>query len=153
MITLAKNNNMKINWGHKLVFFTVLFMVFVVSMVYFMISQKVELVETDYYEKGMNYQKEIDKHMATEGMDHHIEYLASKQSISFTTAIGGNISGKIKFYRPSDSSMDFEDDFTLNNEGHFTYPANKLAKGAWKVTFEWKAGNQLMAAEKEIFIE
>lgn len=144
---------MKLNWGHKLVFFALLFMLFVVSMVYFMINQKIELVETNYYEKGMNYQEEIDKHKATKGMDHQISYLANEHQIRFQTSIGGNISGKMKMYRPSDSSLDFETTFTLDNEGRFVYDVSKLTKGAWRVTFEWNTGNEPMAAESEVFIQ
>ncbi len=51
---------MKINWGTKLAFFAILFMVFVVSMVVVISRQDMPLVEDDYYEKGLNYQKEID---------------------------------------------------------------------------------------------
>ncbi len=142
-----------INWGHKLVFFTVLFMIFIITMVYLMLTQKVDLVEADYYEKGINYQQEMDKYKATKGMDHQITYLASAQQLTFQTAMGGNIQGTIKFYRPSDSKMDFEIPFMLDSEGKFIYSTQNMAKGLWKVIFEWKAGEVSMATVKEIFVE
>ena len=51
---------MKINWGTKLAFFAVLFMGFVVYMVIRISQTDIGLIEEDYYEKGINYQKEID---------------------------------------------------------------------------------------------
>jgi hypothetical protein len=49
---------MKLNWGHKLVFFTILFMLFIITMVVAISRQKVDLVDTNYYEKGIQYQDE-----------------------------------------------------------------------------------------------
>ena len=49
---------MKINWGTKLVFFALLFMTFIVTMVVIISRQDVPLVEEGYYEKGIRYQDE-----------------------------------------------------------------------------------------------
>ena len=144
---------MKINWGHKLVFFTILFMLFIITMVFLMVTQKVDLVEADYYEKGINYQQELNKHNAVKGMDHQITYLASMHQLTFQTAMGGQVQGTAYFYRPSDSKLDFNIPFTLDNEGKFLYSTQALTKGLWKVTFEWRVGEVNMATAKEIFVE
>ena len=143
----------RLNWGHKLVFFTVLFMLFISTMVFYMYNQHVELVEANYYEKGINYQSEIDKRIAIKGLDQAIKFDSVKNELVFETAMGGNITGVLKFYRPSDSKMDKQIPFTLNEEGRFAYNVSSLAKGPWKFTFEWKVGTQAMAVEKEITLK
>ncbi len=143
----------RLNWGHKLFIFTVLFMILISSMVYYMYNQHVDLVDTDYYEKGIKYQDEIDKYKAIKGLDHSIKFDSIKNELVFETAIGGNISGTLKFYRPSDSKMDKQIPFTLNDEGKFVYNVSTLAKGPWKFTFDWKIGTQPMAAEKELSLK
>jgi hypothetical protein len=100
---------MKINWGTKLAFFAILFMVFVVSMVVVISRQDMPLVEDDYYEKGLNYQKEIDNNA-------NMDSLITMDIVRIGNGpIEGDISlaiekkslGKIEeaelyFYRPSD---------------------------------------------------
>ncbi len=143
---------MKINWGHKLVFFGLSFMFFVAFMVYKISTQKVDLVDDNYYEKGVRYQEEINKFNATEGIERNISFDLNQQLITFKSNIN-SLKGKALFYRPGDVNLDFETDFTLNENGEFTYSTAQLAKGVWKVTFEWTLNGKLMAAEKQFVIE
>jgi hypothetical protein len=143
---------MKINWGHKLVFFGLSFMFFVAFMVYKITTQKVDLVDDNYYEKGVRYQEEINKFNATEGVESNISFDLNQQLITFKSNISG-LKGKALFYRPGDVNLDFETDFVLNENGEFTYSIAQLAKGLWKVTFEWTLNGKLMATEKQFVIE
>lgn len=59
---------MKITWGTKLVAFTILFMCFIIFMIVKMVKQDVALIETDYYEKGENYQATIDESMGADSL-------------------------------------------------------------------------------------
>ena len=59
---------MKITWGTKLVALTVLFMCFIVFMSVKMVKQDVALIETDYYEKGENYQATIDENKGADSL-------------------------------------------------------------------------------------
>lgn len=143
---------MKINWGHKLTFFAGLFMLFVVFMVYRISTQKVDLVDKDYYERGVKYQSEINKFAAASTVTHSINFDLQQQLISFM-ADNPSIKGTVYFYRASDAAMDFEKPFALSSDGVFTYSTAQLAKGIWKVTFEWTLDGKLMAAEKQIVLE
>ena len=149
----VKKTKFRLNWGHKLLIFGLMFMLFISSMVYYMYNQHVELVESDYYEKGIKYQDIIDKRIATKGLDNAIKIDSVKNELIFETAMGGNVSGTLKFYRPSDSKMDKQIPFTLNEEGKFVYNISSLAKGPWKFTFEWNVGKQPMQVEKEFTLK
>ncbi len=143
---------MKINWGHKLVFFMVLFMVFIVVMVYKIGSQQVDLVDKNYYEKGIQYQEEINKFNASDSIQYQIVFNKEQKEISFVTNVS-NLEGTVYFYRPSDAKLDFNIPFKLNERGEFSYSLSDLKSGTWKVTFEWKLKGELMAAERYIVIE
>lgn len=143
---------MKINWGHKLVFFGLSFMLFISLMVYKIITQKVDLVDDNYYEKGVRYQEEINKFNATPGVESEVSFDLNKQLIIFKSN-APCLSGKILFYRPSDVNLDFETTFVLNGLGEYTYATTLLKKGVWKVTFEWTLNGKLMAAEKQFVIK
>lgn len=143
---------MKINWGHKLVFFGLSFMFFVAFMVYKISVQKVDLVDDNYYEKGVRYQEEINKFNTTEGVESTIGFNLNQQLITFKSNTPG-LTGKALFYRPSDVNLDFETNFALGENGEFTYSTAQLAKGLWKVTFEWTLNGKLMATEKQFVIE
>ena len=62
---------MKINWGHKLVFFMVVFMLFIVVLIYHISRQQVDLVDKNYYEKGIT-------HISHHGSDHYYFLLFGK---------------------------------------------------------------------------
>ena len=143
---------MKINWGHKLVFFGLSFMLFISFMVYKISMQKVDLVDDNYYEKGVRYQEEINKFNATPGVESEVSFDLNKQLITFKSNAPG-LSGKVLFYRPSDVNLDFETTFAVNELGEYTYVTTPLKKGVWKVTFEWTLNGKLMAAEKQFVIE
>ncbi|MFN5024658.1 MAG: FixH family protein [Bacteroidota bacterium] len=144
---------MKLNWGHKLVVFMIIFMLFITILVVVMSRQHVSLVETNYYERGMNYENELRKHEKTKGLIHTLEYNAAKAQIVFTSAIGGNISGTAKFYRPNDSDQDFDKPFTLNEYGACTLSTVGMQRGIWRLTMEWQLHTDTMATTKDFYIQ
>lgn len=143
---------MKINWGHKLVFFMVVFMLFIVVLIYNISRQQVDLVDKNYYEKGIEYQQEINKFNASDSIRHEIGFDLQKRELSFVTNIP-NLEGNIYFYKASDAKLDFEVPFHTNETGVFVYNTSALKPGTWKVTFEWKLAGKLMAAEKQLVVE
>lgn len=142
---------MKLNWGHKLVFFAVLFMLFIVFMVYQISIQKVDLVDKNYYEKGVRYQEEINKYQTASLVQPKIEFNAVEHLITFKADTA--LHGMLYFYRPGDEKMDFEKTFVLNADNQFVYNTSSMPKGNWRVIFEWTYQDKLMASEKQLILE
>lgn len=130
----------------------VLFMLFIVVLIYNISKQQIDLVDKNYYEKGIQYQEEIDKFNASDSIKHEILFDLSKQQLSFVTNIP-QLDGQLYFYKASDAKLDFAVPFITDEQGVFNYNTAALKKGPWKVTFEWKLGGKLMAAEKQLVIE
>jgi hypothetical protein len=147
---------MKINWGTKLAFFAILFMVFVVSMVVVISRQDMPLVEDDYYEKGLNYQKEIDNNA-------NMDSLITMDIVRIGNGpIEGDISlaiekkslGKIEeaelyFYRPSDPNLDHHKKFSLLPESRMVLPLKDLAAGKWQIELTWMDAGKKYEIKKE----
>jgi hypothetical protein len=145
---------MKISWGTKLGFFAALFMIFVVSMVVVISRQDVPLVEENYYEKGINYQKEIDNNAMVDSTI-GIAYLkegeyANNPVVQISKGSGGNIKdAELYFYRPSNPELDKKFTLTLNSGKVEMFDVKDFQQGKWKVSFSWKEGDKQFKVEKE----
>lgn len=130
---------MKINWGGKLLIIALMFMLFVISMVVVISRQDMPLVEQDYYERGLNYQKEIDNHA---NIDTSVKVNLVATNLELTTS--NTLSGvKVKFYRPSNPDLDKNFVTNLMAGKKEVYDLSGLDAGKWILSVVW------MKADKE----
>lgn len=144
---------MKIHWGHKLVFFAVSFMLFILGMVWYISRESVELVAENYYEKGINYQQEIDKFSAREGNDFSFNYDSNAQLILVHFFTLKSTAVKINFYRASDSKKDRSFESAIDAAGNLNLDASLFDKGLWKLTCEWTEQGKEVAFTKEFYVQ
>lgn len=147
---------MKINWGTKLGFFAILFMIFVVSMVVVISRQDMPLVDENYYEKGLNYQKEIDNNA---NMDSLITMSIIKNgngadveefSLLIEKKSPGTIEGaELYYYRPSDPKLDQHQKLTLLTDARMMLPLKDLSPGKWQIKLSWTEGDKVFEIKKE----
>jgi hypothetical protein len=130
---------MKVNWGGKLLLIALMFMLFVVSMVVVISRQDMPLVEQDYYERSLNYQKEIDNH-ANIDTSVQVNLVSTNLEVSSSTYLSGV---KVKFYRPSNPELDkiFVIDILAGKKE--VYDLSHLYSGKWVLSVVW------MNADKE----
>lgn len=142
-----------INWGHKLVFFTILFMLFIITLVYRISAQKIDLVDQDYYERGVMYQQDINKYKASGEVPHEVSFQTVQQTLDFNVSGLERFGGTLILYRADDAALDLKVPFQLGEQGDFSYTTKALKKGPWKATFEWTFKGKLMASEKQFVVE
>ena len=106
---------MKIKWnfGTGIVIFLIVFMAFMLTMVYKCGQVKTELVSADYYDKEINYQKQIDRTNNASKLKENISLIFNKASSVFIINYPGEIkpneiSGEINFYKPDNQYADFK---------------------------------------------
>ena len=114
-----------------------------------MIKQNVELVESDYYEKGIKYQTVIDQSKESYKLiAMEIDSSNGKAlSIAVLDSSIKTLTGDLFFYRPSDKSKDFTTAVSISFGQAFQFPLSTFDKGVWKVTLIWedtKGKHQLM---------
>ena len=130
----------------------VVFMLFIIVLVYKISAQKIDLVDENYYERGILYQNDINKYAASEEVVRELSYNNASRLLLLRCNEQMKFAGTLTLYRPNDASMDITLPFKLDSLGCFTYETSRLKKGIWKATFEWTLGGKLMATEKQLMV-
>ena len=134
---------MKINWGTGIVIAFGLFMIFILSFVYKVQSNKEydnELVTEDYYKKEATVQGDIEKQENANALTNKvtIENKAEGIKIQFPADFDySKINGKVSLYRPSSQKLDFEISISLSSP-HLLIPKSNLAGGLWDISVDWE---------------
>ena len=128
------------NWGTGILIVIIIFLIVTISTTVFLMNQKVDLVSSDYYKKGIEHQKQIDKVNRTNALDDKISILPEAGLIRVTFPkdfTKKNYFGDIQFYRPSDSNKDFTLKLNIDSTGQQLIPTKNIEKGYWKVILNW----------------
>jgi hypothetical protein len=142
----------KMNWGTKVVIGMALFMIFIMSMAVKMVISAGEddLVDKDYYEKGLAYDKDYDQQQNAL-RDSVIPSITTDQngiSISFNSPV----KYKIFCQRPSDSRLDRIFEGTAESDSKVFLSRNELKSGPWNLRLEFTAGGKQYLVEREMMM-
>lgn len=131
----------KWNWGTKLAIWIAAFVVFILVLVYTSFNYDVNLVEKDYYPKGLMYQSRIN---AIENASNiGAEFIISQNNENLNILMPDILSdsGTIMFFRPSDISWDRTYKL-LSVEGNtISIPSTDFTNGKYIVKFNWWHNN------------
>lgn len=119
-------------------------------------TQDVNLVSDDYYEKSLSYQQEIDKQNRTKSLNEQVKINFNGEVITILFPLdysNKKIAGEIYFYRPSDPSLDFKIALQISKEGIKTIPVAKFEKGFWRLKLNWTLNGNNYYNERAITIE
>lgn len=131
---------MKLSWGRKLVLGAILFMTFIVSMIVYISKQDVPLVESNYYEVGLDYQHQMQ---LKEGADSLIRIQLNKFDTTnpllqlWFTHPASKQTGMLFLMKPSDKSQDFKIPFEVMAHDTFTFSFAGQSVGEWNVNAVW----------------
>lgn len=141
---------MKMNWGTKLVIGMGLFMAFIITLVVFMMrSGSDDLVDKNYYQKGIEYDKDYTRKNQVQQDQAEPEFsVGDSLKITFKDPAIGSI----RFLHPSDNENDHTLSMETNKNNEFVLPLNETSKGHWKLILEWKSGGKDYLFEKNILI-
>jgi len=146
---------MKINWGLGIALFYSLFVVVFVFLTWKSTTYDNSLVDKDYYQKDLAYQKHYDKLVNAKSLDIDLKIieLPQKQEIGFYfPSTLGKASGQIHFFCPSNSAADFKIRVETNTEATQFVPVEGLKKGLWKVKVDWQANGQAFYKEESVVL-
>jgi hypothetical protein len=146
---------MKLNWGHKILGFYLLFVAAIVYMVVLSSRQKVDLVTADYYNEEIRYQERIDESGRASALSAPIRYNIGQGllTIQFPKEFEGKkITGEIILYCPSDDKKDIRRNIEASgNMMKVTIP--EVNKGAHTLKVKWKSDGPLYYFEENVFIQ
>ena len=142
---------MKMNWGTKLVIGMGLFMAFIITLAVLMMrSGSDDLVDKDYYQKGIEYDK-----------DYARKSQMQKDQAEPEISIGDSIrivfnkpaTGSVRFLHPSDNKNDRTVNLNSGIANEVALPLTDISKGHWKLIIEWKSDEKDYLFEKNITID
>ncbi len=145
---------LKWNWGSYIVVAYTIFIILIMSAVITALNQKVDLVTEDYYAQEINYQAKYDKMENAGTLKEPIT--ATQQGgnvvITFPKEVKAPYSGKVLFYRPSNSADDVTVAVNTNADGQMIVPIGILKKGNYSVLIDWVGGSTKYFNKLIIFI-
>lgn len=138
------------NWGKGLVIVMLLFIGFIVSMSFYMFSMPADDYDHQYYEKGLNFNKDYakEKQVVTDKAQPVIKQLNGELSVEFIHPA----TGTMRLINPLGKIKDLM--FLLNTDtGTLAkIPLNKLTTGRWAIRIDWKSGNKGYLYQQDIYI-
>lgn len=146
---------MKFNWGHGIFTFLAVFLLAMGFVVYKSFQQNNSLVESEYYPKGLEYQKQIERIANADSLKEKITVAEVDGKILITyPQLFKNASpeGTLYFYRPSDDAGDHTEKMLCDSSLIQVVPAQKLMAGKYIVKMNWKMNGKEFYHEQQLMI-
>lgn len=134
-----------------------LFALALIGFAIFSSFQRVDLVEQDYYSKGMNYQKEIDRAARSKSMADSIQIIVDSPQKRILLIFNRQrnlrpVSGVIEFFRPADASLDRKVSLDIAANSRQEIDISQFASGLWRMKVSWKQDDEDYLNEQMIVI-
>lgn len=133
-------------WPISITAFFIVLITCIVSFVAFAMRQREDLVSSDYYERAVRYEKQLDALNRSQEFSSKtvVTFDSAKQSIviALPEAQHAGAVGNVQLYRPSDSRLDRELPMQLDATGGQQLDAKNLSDGLWRVRVKWKQNGQ-----------
>jgi hypothetical protein len=143
---------MKFNWGTKLAIAMAAFMIMIIIFVVLMASQKVELVEPDYYPKGQNYQEHMNNKLRADQLPEAVKIAVEdgKLKIIFPAQFEySKLTGIVDFHHRSESNKDYQTELKPDQSGISTHEISQL-HGRYILQIEWKYNDKTYFSEESL---
>lgn len=140
------------NWGTKLMIGMLCFMSFIVVLGVLMFNSKTDaLVDTNYYEKGLEYDKDYNRKAQVQADNARpgIRLSPDHLMLSFKAAAAG----EVRLVRNSDKKMDRRIAIQTNAHNQVNIPLNGIAKGPWRIIISWESNGKAYLDEQEVSIK
>ncbi|MCU7498015.1 MAG: hypothetical protein HF309_02015 [Ignavibacteria bacterium] len=133
---------MKFHWGIRIFLLYGLFVLGILSVVFYYMGQDMDLVSNEYYNDEINYQDRIEKLKRTRVLKEEVKFIPAddKVKIEFPETIKETITGEILFSRPSGRKYDFRLSLKPGQDLVQSVDFRGKRKGLWKIEMNWKAG-------------
>jgi hypothetical protein len=139
------------NWGTKLLIGMGLFMAFIITLAVLMIrSGSDDLVDKDYYQKGIEYDKDYDRKSQMQKDQAEPEISVGD---SLRIVFNKPATGIVRILHPSDNKKDRIVSLNSGIANEVALPLNDIREGHWKLIIEWKSDEKEYMFEKNITID
>lgn len=139
------------NWGKGLAIAMISFMIFILYMVFTLISKTTDLESTDYYKKEIEFEKEIIALQNTNRLKEKVKISQNEDYVVVQfPALEKMDSLKIHLFRPNNEKED--QFFSVEDSKIMLIPIKKLKKGTYDLNLQFKMNNDLYMQKESIVI-
>ncbi len=119
--------------------------------------QDFQLVESDYYQKGLAHQERIEETARANSLGDQISVSYSSDDSSivvhFPPVVNrDDLSGIITLYRPSNSHWDREIKIAVDSFYTQRIPADELIPGFWRIKVQWQVDGEKFFGESSFIL-
>ena len=145
-------------WGQGIAIVYGVFVVFMLSAVFFSRFHQVDLISRDYYDREMSYQSQINRIVLRDSLGAHVrmEYIPNDKQVrlAFPQQFAAeSVRGTIQLFRPADAGLDRTIPVAPDKSGVQLLDLSKTAKGNWKLLISWSADTLDFYEEQSIYVE
>lgn len=139
------------NWGRGITVVMIAFMSFILYMVFTLMSKNTDLQSEDYYQKELNFEKEIT---ALKNTDNLKEKVTVTSKDNYLVVQFPNLeeldSIQVELYRPNNDKDDQL--FTVQDSKVVMIPKSKLKKGVYEMHIQYQVKGDLYMQKESIEI-
>ncbi len=143
------------NWGHKIIIVFVVFAAGILTLVTKSMRTKIDMVTPDYYGEELKYQQVIDGKENVNRLSAPVAISQPSAGVLITLPPelhNQHITGKLTFYRPSDSDRDISLPLQPDPTGQQLVNRQLFIRGQYKVKLSWTLHNQPYYQEQLVYI-
>lgn len=138
------------NWGKGIAIALSLFIGFILFLAITLMSQKVDLVSEDYYQKEIVFEDEIVARKNAAAIESKMEISQTDQFLVVKIPEGTFEGIQMKLKRPNDDRLDIS--FTIEGTHLFMVDKNKLEEGRYDIALEFMYDNEPCHQRENIFL-
>jgi hypothetical protein len=156
--TAEKKPSRKIEpWGIGIAIVLGVFVLALVGFVIFASLQSRDLVETSYYERGLEYGDRIDELERTQPANTptlSLNEAARQLTLRFPLDSSSSDlpTGELQLYRPSNASWDQHYELVLDIDGEQSFELSGLPNGVWKAKVSWMLEGETYYHEESLYL-
>jgi hypothetical protein len=140
------------NWGHRIALVYFGFVALIASLIFRTCKENTDLEYSDYYQREVNYQAEINSSTAllNSGVKPEVKVSAADVEIILPDTLSLTpLSGGVTFYRSNDKNLD--QTFSLSG-ARLLVPCEKLVSGLYDVRMNWTSAGIAYSYETTIAV-
>lgn len=146
----------QLNWGHKLAIVIVLFLVAMLTMVFYAARQTNEMIDDNYYQKELGYQDLIDAQKNLLAVSANNIVSQDMDEVIFTLPIGtfeGLDSGRVELLRTDAERLDKFLDIIPDGTNRRSIPKAELSAGIYRARIRWSSKGIPYYKEESVYVE
>ena len=143
---------MKLSWGKGITIFMIAFMTFILYMVITLMSKNTDLESEDYYQKEIEFEKEIKASRNTNNLKEKVKVTQNEDYVVLQFPNLEKLDSiSVLMFRPDNEKDD--QTFTVENSKILMIPNKKLKVGVYDLKIQYNVAGELYMQKESVVIK